>query len=273
MVSSVHVFAGYWHLPFRWRCCYYPRAHRRRHLDTVTTASACNLVASPTGSDTASGTIAAPFQTVQKLVDSLTPGQTGCVETGTYDEDVRIAQGGVAGAPVTLAAYPGDSPTIVGRMEIVEGANYVTVTGLNLNGENPAQAESPIVDANNVTFSYDDVTNDDTGICFGIGSATWGWATGTLITHDRIHGCGQPNENYQHGLYIGARDRYHDRVEPDLRQRRPGDPAVPRRPAHDDRPQRHRRQRRGNPHLRRQRVRLELHQHLRQHHHRRDRAP
>jgi hypothetical protein len=173
-------------------------------LGTVTTASACNLVASPTGSDTASGTIAAPFQTVQKLVNSLTPGETGCVETGTYDEDVRIAQGGVAGAPVTLAAYPGDSPTIVGRMEIVEGANYVTVTGLNLNGENPTQALSPIIDANNVTFSHDDVTNDDTGICFGIGSATWGWATGTLITHDRIHGCGQPNENYQHGLYIGA---------------------------------------------------------------------
>jgi Right handed beta helix region len=53
------------------------------------------------------------------------------------------------------------------------------------------------------------VTNDHTGICFAIGSTTWGWATGTLITHDRVHACGQevPGDNYEHGFYIqGATD-------------------------------------------------------------------
>jgi hypothetical protein len=49
------------------------------------------------------------------------------------------------------------------------------------------------------------VTNDHTGICFGIGSATWGWATDTLITHDRVHDCGQlPATNLQHAFYIGG---------------------------------------------------------------------
>jgi hypothetical protein len=35
---------------------------------------------------------------------------------------------------------------------------------------------------------------------------TWGWATGTLITHVRVHDCGErfPGDNYQHGFYIGA---------------------------------------------------------------------
>ncbi|MFZ0974402.1 MAG: hypothetical protein WAN22_19385, partial [Solirubrobacteraceae bacterium] len=47
--------------------------------DATTT---CNLVASPSGSDSASGTVSAPFQTAQKLVSSLTPGETGCLEAG-----------------------------------------------------------------------------------------------------------------------------------------------------------------------------------------------
>ena len=174
-------------------------------LEPAATPAACTLVASPSGSDSASGSSSAPFQTVQKLVDSLASGQTGCVRQGTYYENVRIAHGGVAGAPVTLTSYPGETATVVGRMYVVEGANYVSVTGLDLNGENPQRGLSPMIDANHVTFSYDDVTNDHTGICFGIGSTTWGWATGTLITHDRIHDCGQlPATNHQHGLYVGA---------------------------------------------------------------------
>ena len=174
-------------------------------MGPATTMAACSKVASPTGSDAASGTSAAPFQTVQKLVSSLTPGETGCVEQGTYYENITIRNGGTSSAPVTLASYPGETATIVGRMYIVDGANYVTVTGLDLNGENPQQALSPMIDANNATFSYDNVTNDHTGTCFGIGSATWGWATGTLITHDTIHDCGQlPATNSQHGMYIGA---------------------------------------------------------------------
>ena len=174
-------------------------------LGPATSLAACNLFASPSGSDSASGTLSAPFQTARKLVSSLKPGETGCLEAGTYNENVTFRTAGTATAPITLASYPGQTATIVGRMYIVDGANYTTITGLDLNGENPQQALSPMIDANNATFSHDDVTNDHTGTCFGIGSATWGWATGTLITHDRIHDCGElPATNAQHGLYIGA---------------------------------------------------------------------
>ena len=169
------------------------------------TATNCDLVASPSGSDSAAGTVAAPFRTAQKLVSALAAGETGCLEAGTYSENVTFRRAGTAGAPITLTSYPGETATIVGRMYVVAGADYVTVNALDLNGENPQRLESPMIDANYATFSYDDVTNDHTGICFGIGSATWGWATGTLITHDRIHDCGQlPATNYQHGLYIGG---------------------------------------------------------------------
>jgi parallel beta-helix repeat protein len=166
---------------------------------------ACDLVAAPNGSDSGPGTLAAPFQTAQKLVTSLQPGQTGCLRAGTYTESVTFRHGGTASAPITLTSYPGENATVVGRIYVAEGADYTTITGLKLDGVNAARQQSPMIDANHVTFSYDDVTNDHTSICFGIGSATWGWATGTLITHSRIHDCGVlPATNYQHGFYIGG---------------------------------------------------------------------
>ena len=39
----------------------------------------CDLVASTLGSDSAPGTLTQPFRTVQKLADTLAPGQTGCL--------------------------------------------------------------------------------------------------------------------------------------------------------------------------------------------------
>jgi len=171
----------------------------------VAVATPCNRFAAPYGSDADRGGPRAPFRTVQRLVNALRPGQTGCLRAGTYVGSVRIARRGRPAARITLTAFPGETATVVGRLAIVKGANYVSVTGLDLNGENPQRGLSPMIDANHVTFSYDDVTNDHTGICFGIGSTTWGWATGTLITHDRIHDCGQlPATNHQHGLYVGA---------------------------------------------------------------------
>jgi Right handed beta helix region len=170
------------------------------------TQAMCHRFASPGGSNRAPGTASRPFRTVQRLVDSLRPGQNGCLLGGVYAGSVRIWRGGRPGARVVLMSSPGQTARIVGRLEIVQGANYVTVAGLELNGRNPARLESPMIDSNHDTFAYDDVTNDHTGICFGIGNPTWGWATGTLITHDLVHGCGRmaPGDNYQHGLYIGA---------------------------------------------------------------------
>ena len=169
-------------------------------------ATTCDVYASPLGSDSGSGTSSAPFRTVQELVNALGAGQTGCLASGVYNGSVRIANGGPPGAPVTLTSDPGQTATIAGRLEIVEGANYVTVTGLALDGANQPLLPSPTIDSNHDTFAYDDVTNDHTGICFAIGSATWGWATGTVITHDQVHGCGQdtPSDNLQHGFYIGG---------------------------------------------------------------------
>jgi Right handed beta helix region len=161
----------------------------------------CDLIASPTGSDAAAGSPTSPFRTTQHLVDALRAGQTGCLRSGTYRGAVKVRHGGVAGAPITITSYPGETATVVGRLWVTNGANQVTVTRLRLDGRNPAQLPSPSINANDVTFSYDDVTNDHTGICFVVGSA-WGWAARAVIRFDRIHDCGVlPARNHQHGIY------------------------------------------------------------------------
>ena len=90
--------------------------------------AACDKVASPLGSDAYPGTVAEPYATVDKLANSLSPGQTGCLRAGVYQGDVRVNKGGVSGAPTTITSYPGERATVVGRFRVADAANYVTVT-------------------------------------------------------------------------------------------------------------------------------------------------
>jgi Right handed beta helix region len=174
-------------------------------VGSASAGGACDLVASPSGSDSAAGTVAAPFRTVQQLADSLHAGQTGCLRAGTFSGDVRVGHGGTGGAPLTLTSYPGETATIAGRFWIASGSNHVTVTRLALNGANADRLPSPTVNANDATFSYDDVGNGHTAICFDLGSDTYGTAANTLIAHDRIHGCGRlPAANHDHGIYVAV---------------------------------------------------------------------
>ena len=79
-------------------------------------AVSCDRVAAPSGSDSAAGTAASPYRTTQKLADSLTPGQTGCLRSGLYEQDVKVTKGGGAGSPVTISSYPGERATLKGRL-------------------------------------------------------------------------------------------------------------------------------------------------------------
>jgi len=164
--------------------------------------STCSLVASPTGSDSASGAEAAPFRTPQRLIDALGAGQTGCLRAGTYAQSLRFNRGGAPGAPITLTSYPGERATVVGRVYIPSGSNSVIVSGLTLNGKNTSNLPSPTVNSADVMFTGNDVTNDHTAICFDLGHATYGSATRIVIERNRIHGCGRlPATNHDHGIY------------------------------------------------------------------------
>jgi parallel beta-helix repeat protein len=62
----------------------------------------------PNGSDGNDGSQAAPWETIQHAVDSVVPGDTIFLESGTYD-GARIEQSGTEDAWITLQAAPGAS--------------------------------------------------------------------------------------------------------------------------------------------------------------------
>ncbi|MBA2634972.1 MAG: right-handed parallel beta-helix repeat-containing protein, partial [Chloroflexi bacterium] len=149
-------------------------------------AGTCDQVASP-------GPRAA-----QELVNSLSPGQTGCLRAGVYEENVRVSRPGI-----TLTRFGGEKATVRGRFWVAEGADGVTVDGLYLDGTNPGLLPSPTINADRVTFRRNDVTNYHHSICFGLGHPDWGRAEGTTIEFNRIHDCGRlPATNHDHGIYV-----------------------------------------------------------------------
>ena len=73
----------------------------------------CDSVSATTGSDlTGTGSQGNPWRTAQKLADSLTPGQTGCLRGGVYTEDVTATQDGNSGARITVRSWPGETAAL-----------------------------------------------------------------------------------------------------------------------------------------------------------------
>jgi hypothetical protein len=67
---------------------------------------------SPSGSDSAPGTYAKPWRTIQKGLDALRPGETAVVRAGVYAESLVMRRAGTASAPITLRAYPGETAVV-----------------------------------------------------------------------------------------------------------------------------------------------------------------
>jgi parallel beta-helix repeat protein len=179
------------------------------HALPARAATACDRYASPAGSDSAAGTVAAPLRTAAKLVDSLGAGQTGCLLPGTYSENLSIRRGGTPGAPITLAGGPQGGARLNGRLWVTDQANDVVVRDLVLDGRNASNLPSPSINGDRVSFVANEVFNGNTAICFDVGSvAGYGLALNTLIEGNRIHNCGiLPAQNHHHGIYVeGARN-------------------------------------------------------------------
>jgi parallel beta-helix repeat protein len=139
---------------------------------------------------------------VERFVNSLRPGQTGCLRRGTYLGDVAIWRSGV-----TLRSRPGEAARVVGRVWIKRRTRGVELRNLALDGRNSARLPSPTVNGVDARFVDLDVTNGHSGICFILGSVQYGRAEGTLIEGNRIHDCGRlPARNKEHGIYVSAAD-------------------------------------------------------------------
>ena len=137
---------------------------------------------------------------MQRLVDSLEPGQVGCLHGGSYTGDFKVSTPGI-----TLTRFASEHATVKGRFWIARGADGVTVEGLYLDGTNRDALPSPTVNADNATFRRNDVTNNHHSICFDLGHPQWGRADGARLELNRIHDCGRlPATNHDHGIYVAV---------------------------------------------------------------------
>ena len=69
----------------------------------------------PNGNDNAAGTLAAPFQTIQRAFDQAGPGASIFLREGTYRDQVSLkSKSGTEGAPIILTAYQREKPIISG---------------------------------------------------------------------------------------------------------------------------------------------------------------
>ncbi len=76
------------------------------------------IYVSPTGNDSWAGTLDQPLRTIQKGVDLAAAGQTVYVREGTYVEQVIISNSGTSTSPITISAYPGETPVIDGQYHL-----------------------------------------------------------------------------------------------------------------------------------------------------------
>jgi len=100
---------------------------------TPQTAITCSLYVSPSGSDSNSGTLSAPWQTPQKAADSAVAGQTVCFRGGSYPQTVTSGyqqtfnNSGSMGNPIVFTNYPGEIALIQGSTRI--NGSYLTFRG------------------------------------------------------------------------------------------------------------------------------------------------
>ncbi len=126
-----------------------------------------------------------------------------------------MTRGGALGARLKLQSYPGERARLLGRLVVTDSANFVSVDSLDLDGSTAPDCApgtctilpSPTVNGDYVSFRDVDVTNQNTAICFNLGSSKYGRAKGPAITDSRIHHCGRlPRTNHDHGIYVSAAD-------------------------------------------------------------------
>jgi hypothetical protein len=92
-------------------------------------------VATTGNNTTGDGTISNPWKTITKGQSMLAPGDTLFVRGGTYYESVTLTKQGTAGNPITIKAYPGETPfmdgtiPINGWVKVSSDDLYLTVLG------------------------------------------------------------------------------------------------------------------------------------------------
>jgi hypothetical protein len=178
----------------------------------------CDLFASPSGSDSSgNGSVNAPFASVPKLDQALSPGQTGCLRAGSYgglSTWYDLVNSGSSQSPITISSYPGETAKLTGWVDIE--ASYTTLENVSIDGSNTLYTGHPagvsctttnisnplVIAGHNDILQFVDYSQSVASLRGNaIGVGFWGNADNTIIRNDKIHDVGGC-QDYDHLIYL-----------------------------------------------------------------------
>ena len=178
--------------------------------ESAAAVAATSYYVSPAGDDAGTGTLAAPFRTIQKGFSSVGPGGVLFVRHGTYDSGVvcrhtcpNLATG-TAAAPILIRNHPGEVATIRAEIEF-HNLRYVTIQGLRFT-KNPAAYNSDtslinIYHGDHWVFRNNEVFGAQHYALTAINGAATNYRMKNNCLHDIAmvpkHGLG-----HDHGIYV-----------------------------------------------------------------------
>jgi parallel beta-helix repeat protein len=133
---------------------------------------------------------------LQRFVNGLRKGQTGCLSAGVHAGGVTISK-----PRVTVRSRPGRKATIQGgQVRVSASARGARLTHLKLT----TNQFSPVIYASKAVVAHNSITNDHTDICVVVDRFPGAPVPkGVRIEGNRIHDCGQlPAANFAHGIYV-----------------------------------------------------------------------
>ena len=166
-------------------------------MDNAGAVNAVDLYVSPSGSDTNSGTLAAPFYKISKAVPLAAPGDTVWVRGGTYlyTNTITITNSGAPGAPIRLWAFTNEHPVIdfSGMSDADTNRGFLLKTnesywhfkGLEIYraGDNGMKVEGSCNIIEFCSFHH----NHDTGLQMGLGDGDEN--DGTVVASNLVLNC------------------------------------------------------------------------------------
>ncbi len=120
------------------------------------TSTGSTFYVATNGSDSNSGSAASPWRTVQKALDTLSPGQTAIVRAGTYTQNLEMRRSGTPSAPITIRGESGTRPVLRAgtgnqdneALHFLSGAAYVRVQNVVIEGATGSSTTNVYADGN-----------------------------------------------------------------------------------------------------------------------------